>query len=43
LGLPLTRGINEVTVEVESLVITGTPENISIFMSEMVKMNQKGS
>ncbi|PEN61640.1 hypothetical protein [Bacillus wiedmannii] len=41
----LSRNEDEVTVDLGQIVVTGTPENIAVFMTEMTKMtlnNQKG-
>lgn len=35
----LSRKENEVTVDIGQVVVTGTPQNITIFMTEMTKMS----
>ncbi|BCC54929.1 hypothetical protein [Bacillus cereus] len=35
----LSRKGDEVTVDIGQVVVTGTPQNITIFMTEMTKMS----
>ncbi|HFJ9344243.1 TPA: hypothetical protein ACGW5N_005707 [Bacillus mobilis] len=34
----LSRKEDEVTVDLGQIIVTGTPENITVFMTEMTKM-----
>ncbi|ANC20970.1 hypothetical protein P9Z56_06930 [Bacillus cereus] len=34
----LSRKENEVTVDLGQIIVTGTPQNITVFMTEMTKM-----
>ncbi|MCU5141320.1 hypothetical protein OCA06_16060 [Bacillus cereus] len=35
----LSRKENEVTVDLGQIIVTGTPQNITVFMTEMTKMS----
>ncbi|WP_033715588.1 hypothetical protein [Bacillus mycoides] len=37
----LSRKEDEVTVDLGQIIVTGTPQNITVFMTEMTKMSQR--